>query len=105
MAHAHGAPADQVHKGVHLIEDNFVATFVDLFTVQQPVQKRVLQETVSNPFRRDTGAMLYTPPLPQWILASLRCSGPDSADADAPAPTEGKHRAIPHWDLDEIHEL
>jgi len=84
----------KIDTGVHLVDDDFVAKFVDVFTVQQTVQKQVLHETSSNPFRRDNGATLYTPPLPQWILASLRSS--DWASASG-SPV---HRAIPVWDLD-----
>ena len=43
----------------------------------------MLREAQANPFRRDEGATLYTPPLPQWVLASLDSSDDPSSTAFA----------------------
>ena len=56
---------------MHLVNEDDMANFMDVFTVSERVHKQVLAEPQSNPFRRDDGATLYTPPLPSWVLATL----------------------------------
>ena len=61
----------QVDRGLHLVAEATVATFVDVLTVQEG--KVHLLPPSPGTFRRKQGELaLYTPPLPQWIVQRLK---------------------------------
>ena len=60
----------EVDRGLHLVGEATVATFVDVLTVQD--SKSHLLPPSPGTFRRQRDELaLYTPPLPQWIMQKL----------------------------------
>ena len=77
-------------QGIHLINDDLVASYLDVITVQQDVKSQVLSEPDQivkgalaqryNTFRGQNGLRLYMPPLPPHVMQELRTvTAPDVA--------------------------
>ena len=72
----------KVDQGIHLINNDLVASYLDVITVQQDVKSQVLSEPEQivkgalaqryNTFRGQNGLRLYMPPLPPHVIQELR---------------------------------